>query len=59
MIYVIKCRNCNFMTDDIMKVYEHIEELGHKDYAFIAGGEVKVDWMHIEMELKRKEPETS
>lgn len=57
MIWIIKCRDCNFRTNDIMEVYEHITQLNHKDYAFLEGDIVKVDWMYIEMKLKRKEPE--
>lgn len=58
MIWKIKCRDCLFSTNDIMEVYEHIKSLGHKDYAFLEGDAVKVDWMHLEMEVKRGEPET-
>ena len=57
MIWTIKCRNCLFRTSDIMDVYKHTSETGHKDFAFIEGDEVKVDWMRIEMELIRGEPE--
>ena len=57
MIWTIKCRNCLFKTTDVMDVYKHISDTGHKDYAFMEGNVVKVDWMHIEMELIRGEPE--
>ncbi|MBA7489831.1 hypothetical protein ES702_00365 [subsurface metagenome] len=57
MIWKIKCRSCTFSTNDIMEVYEHSKTLGHKDYAFLAGDTVEVDWMHLEMELKRGKPE--
>ena len=56
MIWTIKCRACQFKTNDIMEVYEHIATLGHEDYALLEGNTVKVDWMHIEMELVREAP---
>lgn len=57
MIWTIKCRDCNFSTNDIMEVYEHISQLTHKDYALLEGDTVTVDWMHIEMTLKRGAPQ--
>ena len=57
MIWTMKCRHCLFKTKDIMDVYKHISDTGHKDFAFMEGNVVKVDWMHIEMELIRGEPE--
>ncbi len=57
MIWTIKCRDCQFKTNDIMEVHEHIDTLGHKDYALMEGDTVKIDWMHIETELIRGEPE--
>jgi hypothetical protein len=56
MIWTVKCRACLFRTSDLMEVHRHISETGHRDFALLEGGVVKVDWMHIEMELKRREP---
>ena len=56
MIWTLKCRDCLFRTKDVMEVYEHIDTLGHEDYALMDGDTVKVDWVHIEMELKREAP---
>ncbi len=44
MIWTIKCRDCPFKTNDLMDVYEHIDTLGHKDYALMEGNTVKVEW---------------
>lgn len=54
---MMKCRDCLFRTDDILEVHEHIETLGHHDYAVIVGGKVVVDWIHIETEVVRGAPE--
>ena len=53
-MWKIKCRDCLFISNDIMKLYEHIKDLGHKDFALMDGNTVKVDWIH--MEVKREEP---
>lgn len=57
MIWTIKCRDCLFKTNDLMKVNEHIDTLGHKDYALMEGNTVKVDWIHIDLEIVREAPE--
>jgi len=54
--WIIKCRDCQFMTNDLMEVYEHIKTLGHENYSLIEGGTVKIDWLQIKMNLIRGEP---
>lgn len=56
MLWTIKCRECNFSTDDIMEVYKHTESVKHKDFALLRGATVEIDWIHIEMKLERKNP---
>ena len=55
MSTIIKCRDCTFRTNDVLRMQEHSEATGHCNFCFIRGGQILTDW--IKLDVKRKEPE--
>ncbi len=54
---MIKCRDCQFKTNDLLEIHRHAEENDHHDFSILSGGKVVLDWIHIETEIIRESSE--